>query len=780
MIVIALLLVPAGMAFARSGTALLPAMSPDGRLGLCDILPGSPVPGSGPTWAQLAVNAGARLNRWEFRMDKLEPSHGTFNFSDTDTVVSNDTASGLDTEGILIGTPGWAVRPGAKPGNGVPRGLSLPITDPDNVWADFVRQTVRHYAGQVAYWEVWNEPDLSFFWSGSAVDYFNLLKVTYTVIRSVDPNARVVMAGMVVPDLGFFNSVLNAAQADSGGAAAHGYFDIAAWHAYGPAKSEYTDLLHLQSILRAHGYGDAPVWVTEAGFPASNPNGEPRQAAFVMQSIAYAYAAGADRFLVYRASDDALPTTWGLVSALGIPRLAYTTFATAAQYLSHVQSVAYDPKPDVEQFAFFTPQYRISMLWTHGATGDTVSLPAGFAAAQRVDWQGAVTSLAAIHGLIQLALPGATYNKVPDPAGTVVGGPPVMLVEDNVRPPDLSNAGYIPLSAGADRQLLLFNPGTSPRSVEVSVPSGAWQRMELRLAPHAVQIVDLDALAGPSYVGLLHVSSGGSVVAGAFSDGTATGPVTPSRAWQLPNAPDAFVITNPTRSTVTVDTTAYGYAGKTLTRSSVDVPPLQTVRWQQPAAIANRDVSLSVDANNGIMLSGDNGAALDAAPSPQNSWFSTAPGSPRLVLFNPNAASPTRVTARFIGQNAVQSTQLTIKPHRSYALPVHRARAVIVSSTGALAVGRAESTGLYPGLSTAATPTATVTAGGPVLGASLFNPSSQTARVSVSIVGRVDNFNSTRTIPPHGQITVLARKSSEPARILTLTSNVPIVTVPTA
>jgi len=147
-------------------------------------------------------------------MDKLEPSSGTWNFSATDSVVSNDLAHGLDTEGILIGTPGWAVNAGQTPGNGLPKGLGRAVTDPANVWADFVRQTVRHYAGQVAYWEIWNEPDLKYFWTSSPSDYYQLLKTSYTVIKSVDPTAKVVLAGMVVPDLQFFSAVLDAAKAD--------------------------------------------------------------------------------------------------------------------------------------------------------------------------------------------------------------------------------------------------------------------------------------------------------------------------------------------------------------------------------------------------------------------------------------------------------------------------------------------------------------------------------------------------------------------------------------
>ncbi|HEX6510094.1 MAG TPA: hypothetical protein VF221_20895, partial [Chloroflexota bacterium] len=79
-----LILVPIQLAFAGPIQALAPVTDADGRLGLCDVLAGSPTAGSGPSWAQLSYNAGARINRWEFRWDKMEPVQGVWDFSAND------------------------------------------------------------------------------------------------------------------------------------------------------------------------------------------------------------------------------------------------------------------------------------------------------------------------------------------------------------------------------------------------------------------------------------------------------------------------------------------------------------------------------------------------------------------------------------------------------------------------------------------------------------------------------------------------------------------------
>ncbi|MBV9280656.1 MAG: hypothetical protein JOZ41_11280, partial [Chloroflexi bacterium] len=185
----ALTFLPFHLALAGAVQVLAPVTEADGRLGLCEVLAGNPAGGAGPSWAQLAYNAGARLNRWEFRWDRLEQQQNVWDFTADDAAVQSSRQAGLDVLGILIGTPDWAAAPGQKPGNGLPTGLNLKYTNTDNLWADYVRETVLHYAGQVRFWEVWNEPDLSYFWSGSPDDYYRLLKVAYLTIKDADPQA---------------------------------------------------------------------------------------------------------------------------------------------------------------------------------------------------------------------------------------------------------------------------------------------------------------------------------------------------------------------------------------------------------------------------------------------------------------------------------------------------------------------------------------------------------------------------------------------------------------
>jgi xylan 1,4-beta-xylosidase len=71
-----------------------------------------------------------------------------------------------------------------------------PVSQAD--WGDFIAQFVQHLIGrygasEVRTWmfEVWNEPNLPFFWTGAQADYFTLYKTTATALKGVDGQLQV-------------------------------------------------------------------------------------------------------------------------------------------------------------------------------------------------------------------------------------------------------------------------------------------------------------------------------------------------------------------------------------------------------------------------------------------------------------------------------------------------------------------------------------------------------------------------------------------------------------
>src|SRR5437588_4126007 len=140
-----------------------------------------------------AALLGAAIVRVDLRWDQLEPeSEGQYDpgyVSAIDSVVSAARAFGIKPLFTVLGTPCWAstapaiVKQGctdSSAGDGYP-----PANDA--YYARAMQFLARRYGKRVAGWELWNEPNMAFFWNSGnpARDYTNLVKAAYPAIKAV-------------------------------------------------------------------------------------------------------------------------------------------------------------------------------------------------------------------------------------------------------------------------------------------------------------------------------------------------------------------------------------------------------------------------------------------------------------------------------------------------------------------------------------------------------------------------------------------------------------------
>lgn len=126
-------------------------------------------------------------------------------------------------------------------------------------WEALVRELTGHLVGRYGidevrrHWafEVWNEPNLEVFWSGSRSDYLHLYDVSARAVKSVDAGLRV--GGPATAAVGWIDTILEHV-AGSGAA-----LDFLATHEYGNMP------LDVRATARSHGRGDLPIWWTEWG-----------------------------------------------------------------------------------------------------------------------------------------------------------------------------------------------------------------------------------------------------------------------------------------------------------------------------------------------------------------------------------------------------------------------------------------------------------------------------------------------------------------------------------
>jgi hypothetical protein len=119
--------------------------------------------------------------------------------------------------------------------------------------------------------EIWNEPDNPQFWypTPSAGAYAAMYQLARQAIDKVDPQARVVIGGLVNPE-SFLPEML---QADPG---LKGHVDGVAIHPYGATPAlVFTRVSNARHTLDQLGMPDVPLYVTEFGWsvsPAGNPD----------------------------------------------------------------------------------------------------------------------------------------------------------------------------------------------------------------------------------------------------------------------------------------------------------------------------------------------------------------------------------------------------------------------------------------------------------------------------------------------------------------------------
>jgi xylan 1,4-beta-xylosidase len=145
------------------------------------------------------------------------------------------------------------------------RGIISPPRSLDE-WTAVIREFVRHLTERyglerVATWpfEVWNEPNLQLFWTGTEADYLDLYDATARGVRSVDDRLRV--GGPATAAVGWIDDLL--AHAADG----HVPLDFLTTHTYGAPP------LDLRPTAARFGRPDLPIHWTEWGVSPTHASG---------------------------------------------------------------------------------------------------------------------------------------------------------------------------------------------------------------------------------------------------------------------------------------------------------------------------------------------------------------------------------------------------------------------------------------------------------------------------------------------------------------------------
>jgi polysaccharide biosynthesis protein PslG len=239
---------------------------------------------------------------------------GAFNWYFTDRIVADAEQLGLNVLFRLDREPVWTVPPeGTHSDNGPPE-------NPRD-FGDFCHALASRYRGRVRAYQVWNEPNLAREWGGwvpDPVGYVELLRACYIGIKTADPDALVISAGLAptgngppeaIPDVDYLIGMYEAGAApyfDLLGVNAPGYKappemspgEVVANDRYGGQRFFcFRHVEDVREIMLRYDDGDKQVAVLEVGWTTDpRPDSpyhwhavaEEQQADYLVRAFCYA------------------------------------------------------------------------------------------------------------------------------------------------------------------------------------------------------------------------------------------------------------------------------------------------------------------------------------------------------------------------------------------------------------------------------------------------------------------------------------------------------------
>lgn len=225
----------------------------------------------------------------------LEPKKGDWHFEALDKLVSLAEKNGVEIILPLGLTPAWAsTRP-----NEVSEYKQLGWSaEPKSIedWRKYVKVVVARYKGRIHYYEIWNEPNLKGFFSGSVDQMLTLTREAYSIIKGIDPTATIVSPAATGGGSGL--KWLNDFLSKGGG----NYVDVIGYHFYvtpRPPETMVPMINQVKQIMIRNNVGDKPLWNTESGWDQKKQFSDNEAAAYVARSHLLNWASGVSRFYWY-------------------------------------------------------------------------------------------------------------------------------------------------------------------------------------------------------------------------------------------------------------------------------------------------------------------------------------------------------------------------------------------------------------------------------------------------------------------------------------------------
>ncbi len=233
-----------------------------------------------PTDGQGQVATLGALRLWDDKVKwgQINTAVGQYDWTLLDSYMSMAQSMNLDVLYVFGDTPDYAGTIPTKSGVhclapsdyscSPPNDVNSDGTGADAYFSNFVTALVTRYKGQIAFYDLWNEPDCSCYFAGTQAQMVRMNTDAAAIIRSKDPNALILSPSGHVWSLStWFDPYIAAGGAPT--------FDIVNMHMRGNGdalnivpESFLATYANIVSDVQANGLGNRPLWDSEHGIKA--------------------------------------------------------------------------------------------------------------------------------------------------------------------------------------------------------------------------------------------------------------------------------------------------------------------------------------------------------------------------------------------------------------------------------------------------------------------------------------------------------------------------------
>ncbi len=322
---------------------------------------------------------------WDDNVDwsRVEPSPGSFDFSLLDQYVALAQLHNVKIVYVLGNTPNWASSDPNRVGTEQAPGATAPPVQLQD-WQTFVQTVATRYKGRIAAYEVWNEANLSGYWTGSVSDMLLLAQSAFSIIKHVDPGA-VVLAPSVVAGSGldWMTRFLS-----NGGAS---FCDAIAYHLYDTAQFPEQAVQFYNQVLAIAQQWGKDVWDTEVGWGPWGTFSDTDAAAFLARTFILQTAVGVTH-IVWYAWDDRGPWVhlYLVQPDFVTPTLAAVAFGQVENWLQNEMTKCSSDANNNWQCTLTSAGGSLKYIVWNPANPGSFPIPSGWQVGHVTDLQGNV------------------------------------------------------------------------------------------------------------------------------------------------------------------------------------------------------------------------------------------------------------------------------------------------------------------------------------------------------------------------------------------------------